>query len=153
MRPRPSHPGERARSSGVRYGSPGLWHAAKRRPIEAHDPATTIVTLRIEPIHDRVDEHPFVPVVLEQDYSVALAKFKLLFPDASRAAGLATEIHFGQATHVEIVPHVRSAVRVGRRILSICHALKASARSVRGRVLTLSIRRQGSTYEDLTQRG
>ena len=41
----------------------GLWYAAKRRPIDAYDPAT--IALRIEPIHDRVDEHPFVPLVLE----------------------------------------------------------------------------------------
>jgi hypothetical protein len=41
----------------------GLWYAAKRRPIDAHDPTTTVVTFRIEPIHDRVDEHPFVLVV------------------------------------------------------------------------------------------
>jgi hypothetical protein len=35
--------------------------------------------LRIEPIHDRVDEHPFVPVVVEQDYSDAFAKLKRRF--------------------------------------------------------------------------
>lgn len=65
---------------------PGLCHAAKRRPNHAHDPTT--IASRIELIHDRVDEHPFVPVALEQDYSEAFAKFKLLFPDASRAAGV-----------------------------------------------------------------
>jgi hypothetical protein len=43
--------------------SPGLLHAAKRRPIDAYDPAS--IALRIEPIHDRVDENPFVPLVLE----------------------------------------------------------------------------------------
>jgi hypothetical protein len=41
----------------------GLWHGAKRRPIDAKDPAT--IVLLIEPIHDRVDQHPFEPVVLE----------------------------------------------------------------------------------------
>jgi hypothetical protein len=35
----------------------------RRRPIDAYDPAT--IALLIEPIHDRVDEHPFVPFVLE----------------------------------------------------------------------------------------
>jgi hypothetical protein len=74
--------------------------------------------LRIEPIHDRIDEHPFVPLVLEQDYSEAFAKFKLLFPDASRATSLAAEIHLGQATHIAIEPDMRSAVRVGRRMSS-----------------------------------
>jgi hypothetical protein len=62
--------------------SPGLWHTAKRRPIQAHDPATTVPTWRVEPIHDRVDEHPFVPVVLEQDHSEAFAKHHELQPSA-----------------------------------------------------------------------
>jgi hypothetical protein len=91
----------------------GLWHAAKRRPIHAHDAA---IALRIEPIHDRVNEHPFVPVVVAEDYFDAFAGFELLFPHASRAAGEAAEIPFVRRTDIEIEPDVRSAVWVGRRI-------------------------------------
>jgi hypothetical protein len=74
------------------------WHAAKGQPIHAHDPATQF---RIEPIDDRVDEHPFVPVVVAQDHSDAFAKLKLLFPDASRAAAEATKIPFVRRTELK----------------------------------------------------
>ena len=57
-----------------------LWHAAKRRPIDAHNRA---IALRIQPIHGRVDEHPIVPVVVDQDNPEAFAKLKVLFLDAS----------------------------------------------------------------------
>jgi hypothetical protein len=56
---------------------------------------------RIEPIDDRVDEHPFVPVVVAQDHSDAFAKLKLLFPDASRAAAEATKIPFVRRTELK----------------------------------------------------
>ena len=102
--------------------------AAKRRPIHAHDPA---IRLRIEPIHDRVDEHPFVPVVVDQDHSDTFAKLKLLSPHASRAAGEAANIPFGRRTDIEIEPDVRSAVRVGRRIIiRIVHGREDSPKPV-----------------------
>jgi hypothetical protein len=106
-----------------------LWHAAKRRPIDAHYRA---IALRIEPIHGRVDEHPFVPVVVDQDYAEAFAKLKVLFLDASRAAGEAAEIPFVWPTDIEIEPDVRSAVRVGSRIIiRIVHGLRFVQSSVR----------------------
>ena len=67
--------------------------------------------------------HQFVLVVLvEQDDFETFAKFKLLSSYASRAAAEAAEIHLGWLTDIEIEPNMRSAVGVGRRILSICHA-------------------------------
>ncbi|MGH2528887.1 MAG: hypothetical protein ACRDH0_06095 [Actinomycetota bacterium] len=104
--------------------------------------------MRVEPIHDRVDEHPFVPFVLEQDHSEAFAKLKLLFADAIRAADAAPQIHLGPVRSPEIVPDVRSAIRVRRRIFNRSHGLKASAKSVRGCVPTLSIRGKRSINVD-----
>jgi hypothetical protein len=102
------------------------------RPVQAHDPATA---LRIEPIHDPLDEHPYVPVVVEHDYFETFAKLKLLFPDASHAAAETPEIYLRRITEIENCPNVRAAVRIGRRIFSH-RGLKASAESVRGRVST-----------------
>jgi hypothetical protein len=80
--------------------------------------------LGIEPIHHRVDEHPSVPLVLEQDDAESFAKLKLLFPDAFPARADDAEIQLGEVTaQIEIDPYVRSAVRVARRICSICHEL------------------------------
>lgn len=118
-----------------------LWHAATRRPIDAHDPATTVVTFRVEPIHDRVDEDPFVPLVLDRTtWSPSLSSsccslmLPLLAPTMPRSSSGTSP------------PKLKSILMKGRpsgsggRILSICHALKASARSVRDRVPSLSIR-------------
>ena len=101
---------------GDRY--PGFAMSRYVDQSKAHDPA---IALRIEPIHDRVDEHPFVPVVVEYDYSDAFAKLMLSFPDGCHGAAEVAEIQFRLLTEVEDDPDVRSAVQVGRRI---SHCLK-----------------------------
>jgi hypothetical protein len=81
--------------------------------------------LRIEPIHDRVDEHPCVRVVLEQDDLGSFADLKLLFLDATPARADLAQIQLGHfATQIEIDLDGRSAVWVGRRRLSKCHSLR-----------------------------
>jgi hypothetical protein len=111
---------------------PGLCHVAKRRPVHAHDPA---IALRIEPIHDRVDENPFVPVVVEQDYSDAFAKLKLTFPDGChRATGLA-EIQLRCLTEIEDDPDVRPTLWVRGWIFNrISHGLNVYADGALGSV-------------------
>jgi hypothetical protein len=56
----------------------------------------------------------------------SFAKLKLLFLDAKHAHADDAQIQLGQfATQIEIDPDVRSAVRVGRRILNrISHGLR-----------------------------
>ena len=58
----------------------------------------------------------------------SFAKLKLLLLDANHAHADDAQIQLGQfATQIEIDLNGRSAVRVGRRRLSICHALKDGA--------------------------
>jgi hypothetical protein len=72
---------------------------------------------------------------------------------AMRAPDAAPQIHLGLVWRLEIVPDVRSAIRVGRRIFNrICHRLRLKRSPVPGRVPTLSIRGQRSLCVDRMRR-
>jgi hypothetical protein len=106
---------------------PGLRHAAKGRPIQAHDPATSVVTFGIEPVHGRIDEHPLVSVVFVQHHFRSLAKLNLMLLNQQKTA-LSICNPFGTLSSLEV------RERKGTR-----QALEAVARYRQARWSTLSI--------------